>query len=182
PLLAGIGLAVFALAGIIDTLLHDHPEEMAGLFLGLVVASVVVASEQVRRWTPLAFGIGAVVAVLTFAVLGLQSGVVSDPSLLAYFGGGAIAICAMILPGISGSFLLLMLGMYAPVLASVNDRELSHLAVFLVGAVLGLALFSTLLNWLLTRYADLMLAALVGLMLGSVRVLWPWPNGVGVIS
>jgi putative membrane protein len=84
----------------------------------------------------------------------------------------------MILPGISGSLILVMLGMYGPVLAAVTDRELGLLAVFLVGATLGLALFSQLLHWALERHYNTVMAALVGLMAGSTRVLWPWPNGL----
>src|SRR5690606_17821037 len=90
---------------------------------------------------------------------------------------GSVAICAMILPGISGSFILLMMGMYAPVLGAVNDRELLALVMLIVGVVVGLGAFSTLLNLLLERYHDTVMAALVGLMAGSLRVLWPWPEG-----
>jgi putative membrane protein len=100
-----------------------------------------------------------------------------DPSLLLFLGAGAIAIVAMILPGISGSFILLMLGMYQAVLDAVNQRDLPVLAVFLVGAVIGLASFSALLNRLLRHHHDTVMAALIGLMLGSLRVLWPWPDG-----
>ncbi len=182
PLFVGLGAAVAALSSVIETLLHDYPEEMAGLFSGLVLASVYVATGMVRPWTARAVGLGIVVAVAVFAVLGLQNGPVADPTTLAWFGAGAVAICAMILPGISGSFLLLMLGMYAPVLAAVNDREIGHLAIFFVGLVVGLALFSNVLGYLLDTARDLTMAALIGLMVGSMRVLWPWPNGVGTIS
>ncbi|HAS09644.1 MAG TPA: hypothetical protein DCS55_03865, partial [Acidimicrobiaceae bacterium] len=89
------------------------------------------------------------------------------------------AICAMILPGISGSFLLLMLGLYQFVLDSVDERDLVVIAVFGTGAVLGLALFSSLLSWALERHEQPILAGLIGLMFGSLRVLWPWPNGTG---
>ena len=102
-----------------------------------------------------------------------------DPALAFVFVGGMIAICAMILPGVSGSFLLLMLGLYHFVLDAVHERDLAIIAVFGVGAVLGLALFSSLLSWALERYEHLMLAGLIGLMAGSLRVLWPWPNGTG---
>lgn len=182
PLLAGIGVAFVSLAHLIETLLHDHPEEMAGLFLGLVAASVIIAAKMVRVWERADLASAAVVAVVSFFALGLQTGAVSNPSPWQFLGAGAIAICAMILPGISGSFLLLMLGMYAPLLHAVNERELPDVAVFLVGATIGLALFSTLLSWLLEHHYDQVLAALIGLMIGSVRVLWPWPRGVGIIS
>ena len=182
PLLAGILIAVAALSALLDRLLEDYPEEMAGLFFGLVVASIVVAIGLVKRLDVRRLAVLVAVAVAAFFVLGLQSGPVGDPSPLAFLGAGAIAICAMILPGISGSFLLLMLGMYAAVLDAVNDRALGDLLVFVVGLIVGLALFSSALTWLLERAHDTVLAALIGLMLGSLRVLWPWPNGVGIIS
>jgi putative membrane protein len=90
---------------------------------------------------------------------------------------GALAICAMILPGISGSFILVMIGMYTEVLGAVNDRDLVALTAFGAGCILGLTLFSTALNWALEHHHDLVMAAMVGLMLGSLRVLWMWPGG-----
>ncbi len=182
PLLAGILLAIASLASVIETQLHDNPEEMAGLFFGLVLASIAVAWAMLGSRTTNHVVVIAVVGVAVFALLGFQSGPVADPSPPVYLGAGALAICAMILPGISGSFILLMIGMYAAVIGAVDDRALTELALFAVGAVIGLALFSTLLGWVLERAFDLVMAALIGLMLGSLRVLWPWPNGVGVIS
>ena len=182
PLLAGILLAVGSLASIIQTQLHDNPEEMAGLFFGLVAASVVVAWGMLRARTPTHLTIIAVVGVVVFWLLGFQSGPIADPPLAAYLGAGALAVCAMILPGISGSFILLMIGMYAPVIGAVDDRALTELALVAVGAVIGLALFSSALAWVLSRAFDPVMSVLIGLMLGSLRVLWPWPNGVGVIS
>ncbi|MGH1493211.1 MAG: DUF368 domain-containing protein [Acidimicrobiales bacterium] len=185
PLGLGIGVALVSLASLIEGLLETRAEEMAGLFLGLVAGSIVVAwtllKDRSSRELLMMVGVG----VLTFFLLGFQSGPVSNPSLPVFFGAGAIAICAMILPGISGSFLLLMMGMYASVLGAAHDRsgsDLVNLAVFFAGAVVGIALFSTALGWVLDRYHDQLLAVLIGLMLGSFRVLWPWPNGVGIIS
>jgi len=103
---------------------------------------------------------------------------VADPSLLAFFGAGAIAICAMILPGISGSFILVTLGMYSAVLGAVNDRDVAAVAAVALGCVLGLALFSQVLHWALNQHYNTVMAGLIGLMLGSLRVLWPWPGGV----
>lgn len=185
PLLAGIGAALLALASIIEGLLETRPEEMAGLFLGLVAGSIVVAWTLLRNRTSTELAIMAATGLITFFLLGFQSGPVSDPSPIVFFGAGAIAICAMILPGISGSFLLLMMGMYAAVLGAAHDRggeDLLNLAVFALGAVAGISLFSTGLGWLLDRFHDRVLALLIGLMVGSFRVLWPWPNGVGIIS
>jgi putative membrane protein len=176
PLLAGIGIAILSLAHTIEVLLEEQPVRMAAVFFGLVVGSLAVTARLVRR-DPQRLGVLTVVAVITFAVLGLRSGPVADPALWFVLVAGAIAICAMILPGVSGSFLLLMLGMYDYVLGAVNERDLAVLAVFAVGAVAGLASFSSLLHWALNRHTDVVLAALVGLMAGSLRVLWPWPDG-----
>ncbi len=182
PLGLGLVAALGALSSLIEGLLQDRPEEMAGLFFGLVIGSIVVAWGLLSQKGSTEWALMALVGVAAFILLGFQSGPAADPPLLAYFGAGAIAICAMILPGISGSFLLLMMGMYAAVLGAIHDRDLAIIAVFGVGAIVGLALFSTLLGWLLERYHDPLLAALIGLMVGSLRVLWPWPNGVGIIS
>lgn len=182
PLLVGIGGALVALSSIIDRLLTDEPQAMAGLFFGLVVASIFVAAKLMHQRDGLRMAVLGVVAVVAFFVLGLQSGAVASPPAIAFFFTGAIAICAMILPGISGSFLMLMLGMYAAFVGAVHDRELTNLVLFAAGAVVGLAVFSTLLSWILEHHRDTLLAGLIGLMAGSLRVLWPWPNGVGAIE
>ena len=178
PLVIGIGVAIFTLAGVITTLLEDYPEAMAGVFSGLVAASAWVAWRMIRRPNGASAGIVAVVAVITFLVLGLKGGEVASPSWLVIFGAGAIAICAMILPGISGSFLLLMLGMYDFVISAVDERDFPVLGVFALGCIVGLALFSQVLDWSLENHHDVVVAAMVGLMIGSFRVLWPWPGGV----
>ena len=183
PLLAGILLAVVSLAGFLSHQLDQRPTVVAGLFFGLVLASVVIAWALLKSPTPSHLVIAAAVAVVLFVVLGIGEGREAvDPSLLAYFGAGALAICAMILPGISGSLILLMLGMYAPVLAAVSDRDLLTVGVVGLGAIVGLALFSQILHWALEHQHDNVLAGLVGLMAGSLRVLWPWPDGVESVA
>lgn len=177
PLLVGIGLAVVSLSHLIESLLESQPVRMAGLFFGLVAGSIVVAWRLVDRRDMLRLAILAATAVVTFILLGFGAGPVAAPLWWMFIGAGALAICAMILPGISGSFLLLMVGMYAAVLGAVNDRDLVAIGLVALGAVVGLAAFSTLLNALLDRYQDEVMAALVGLMAGSLRVLWPWPEG-----
>ena len=182
PLVAGIVVAVAALASVIDELLVDEPEAMAGLFFGLVAASVVVAWKLVEK--P---GAGLAVTALAvgglfFWLLGLQSAPVADQTEIALFGSGLVAVCAMLLPGISGSFILLMLGVYPAAIAAVDDWVWADLAALATGAVLGLALFSNVIGRVLNRWHDPTLAVMVGLLLGSLRVLWPWPAGVGVIS
>ena len=179
PLLAGIGLALVSLAGVISRYLEEEPIRTAAVFFGLVIGSLVTTVPMVKRWDVKHVTVALVVAVATFVFLGLGSGQVDDPALAFVFVGGMIAICAMILPGVSGSFLLLMMGLYHAVLDGVHDRDLVLIAVFGAGAVIGLAGFSSILSWALERWEQLMLAGLIGLMGGSLRVLWPWPNGTG---
>jgi putative membrane protein len=180
PLLAGILLAVVLLASFLEHQLEERPEVIAGLFFGLVLGSIGIAWRLLRGGAWRHMAIAAVVGLVLFVALGLGEGQIrEDPSSLAFFAAGALAICAMILPGISGSLILLMLGMYAPVLAAVTDREFGTITVFALGAMVGLAIFSQLLYWLLEHHHDNVLAALIGLMAGSMRILWPWPDGVG---
>jgi putative membrane protein len=189
-LLAGIIAAVFALSSVIERLLEDEPIRMAALFLGLIIGSIWVAVRMIDRIDAVAAALMFGVGISFFLLLGLRSDthapdeaaeVVTRPWWV-FFLAGAIAICAMILPGISGSFLLVMMGMYSEVLGAVNDRNFAVLGAFVLGCVVGLALFSTLLNWLLERYHRWVLAAMVGLMLGSTRVLWPWPGGTNTTT
>ncbi|MEO6651629.1 MAG: DUF368 domain-containing protein [Ilumatobacteraceae bacterium] len=184
-LLAGILAAVAVLASLLEDLLADHPVRMAALFFGLVLGSLTVAVRLIRS-----IGTSEIVAIVGFAValflvLGLKSDtevaegaieIVTKPWWV-FFLSGALAICAMILPGISGSFILVMIGMYTEVLGAVNDRNLVALTATATGCVVGLALFSSVLTWALEHHHDLVMAAMVGLMLGSLRVLWPWPAG-----
>ena len=176
-LLGGILLAVVVLVGWLRTQMEDHPVEVSAVFFGLVAGSVIVARREVDRWDLRRLVVMAVTAVVTFCFLGLRSGGITDPTLAVVFGAGALAVCAMILPGISGSFILLMLGLYDAITAAVDERQLSTVGVFALGAVVGLAGFSTLLGWLLDHHRPTVVAVLVGLMIGSLRVLWPWPAG-----
>ena len=184
-LLAGILTAVFVLSSVLERLLDEQPVRMAALFFGLVAGSLTVAWRMIRSVGPQQIATIVAVAVALFLLLGLRSDTevaegtveIVTKSWWIFFLAGALAICAMILPGISGSFILVMIGMYTEVLGAVNDRDLVVLAAFAVGCVVGLALFSTVLTWALEHHHDLVMAAMVGLMLGSLRVLWPWPLG-----
>lgn len=179
PLLGGILLAVVTLASFLNHQLEENPTILAALFFGLVVGSVVIAWRLLREPASVHLAIAALVGVGVFLVLGLgEEMLVSDPSLIAFFGAGALAICAMILPGISGSLILLLVGMYAAVLDAVDGRDFIVIVVFAGGAVVGLGFFSQILHWALRHHHDRILASLVGLMAGSLRVLWPWPEGV----
>lgn len=176
PLLVGIAVAVVTLAEVLGQLLETHPRQLAAAFLGLVVGATVVAAGDVRRPDLRTLGVGVLVAGVAFAGLGATGGSVDDPALPAYFAAGAIGVCALILPGLSGAFLLVLLGMYEHALDAVRDADLLAVGILVLGAVTGLAAFSTLLNWLLREHHDIVLAALIGLMAGSTRVLWPWPG------
>jgi putative membrane protein len=176
PLLTGIIGAIAVLARALSGLLETHPRQLSAVFLGLVLGATLLASRDVKQPRPVHLVVGGLVAVVTFVGLGITDGSVADPGLPAYFAAGAIAICAMILPGISGAFLLLLLGMYPAVIGAVDERSWGPLAVLALGCLVGLAGFATLLNWLLREHHDAVLAALLGLLLGSSRVLWPWPG------
>jgi putative membrane protein len=177
-------ITIFTAASRLQTLLEERPVGMSAVFLGLVLGAAVVAARQLRDPRPwhwlLVLGAGAGF----FVLLGFSPGTIEDPSLLLFALGGAIAVCAWILPGVSGSFLLLLLGLYQPVVEAVGERDLLVILVLAIGLVVGIASFSTALNWLLARAHDIVLAVLLGLMLGSARVLWPWPveDGFGVSS
>ena len=185
PLGAGIGLAIISLSHLLENLLRDHAVLMASLFLGLVAGSALIVWRLLTVRDLRRIGIIVAVTVVVFVLLGLREDTssesaaqIANPETWAYFLSGAVAICAMILPGISGSFILVMLGMYGPVLSAVTSRDIVSLAVFGVGAIIGLALFSQVLHRALRDHYNSVMAALIGLMLGSLRVLWPWPRGV----
>lgn len=182
PLVAGIGLAVVTLAGVLRTLLADRPVLMSALFFGLIVGSIVVASDELDRRDPPRLAIVTAVAAATFVLLGLRGAAMRDPGLAVMFAGGALAITAMILPGVSGSFLLLMIGLYQHLLDVVHERGAVELAVFTAGAATGLAVFSAALHWLLEHHRATVMATLIGLMAGSLRVLWMWPTDQGGVG
>jgi putative membrane protein len=180
-LLVGLVAAAFTLASTLDLLLETRPVVMSAVFLGLVLGAAAVARHQFLG--PVTPRLGVLVllsAAVTALLLGARPVTLADPSPLLLAATAAIAVCAMILPGVSGSFLLLVLGTYEPVIAAVADRDAVTLGIVLVGAVAGLLAFSTLLDWLLRRAHDVVLALLIGLMVGSARVLWPWPSATGV--
>ncbi|EFK08999.1 conserved hypothetical protein [delta proteobacterium NaphS2] len=169
----GILLAVFSLSKVLAWLLQNQPVLIWSFFLGLVLASVVTVSRRVESWgrmTWLSFLAGLVGIYL---LVGLVPGATPDAPWFLFISG-AVAICAMILPGISGSFILVLMGKYQYILEAVNDRNLLVLFIVAAGACVGLAAFSRLLGWLLAKYHDYMVAFLTGLMLGSLRKVWPF--------
>ena len=178
-LLLGIALALLLLVSWLRTQIHERPVVVSSAFFGVIAASAYVTRREIRKWTPLLYLTFGVVVIGTFVLLGVRSGSLENPTALVSLGAGAIAICAMILPGISGSFVLLMLGLYDHLIAALEQRDASVLSMYAIGALIGLALFSRLLHRLLLAYRDLVISILLGLMVGSLRVLWPWPSDQG---
>jgi putative membrane protein len=175
----GIGMAVMFVVGasVIEPLLEEHPVQMLALFFGLVLAGIWVPANMVHRlsgWKPGYIVAAAVAALALFFLTGLPPAVIDNPNPIVVMLAAAVAICALVLPGVSGSFLLLSIGLYEPTLQAVNDRDLLYIAAFGLGAIIGLGAFVTLLKWLLAHKAGITLAVLTGLMIGSLRALWPW--------
>ncbi|GIV79335.1 MAG: DUF368 domain-containing protein [Litorilinea sp.] len=180
-ILAGIVLAVVTLAPGIEWLLLHQPVLLWSFFFGLVLASVFTVSKRIRRWTPglwLSLAVGMVGAYLLVGMVPVQT----PETWWFLFLSGALAICAMILPGISGSFILVLLGKYQFFVSAVNQRDLVSLALAGMGAAVGLVSFAQVLGWLFKRYHDPTVALLTGLMLGSLRKVWPWKETVAFIT
>ena len=169
----GLGAAVLTMAHFLSWALTHYETYVWGFFFGLIVASIMLVLRRVRRWTPV-----AVLLLLTFAVamywlVGVTPHEMPHTPLFLFFSG-ALAICAMILPGISGAFILVLLGQYHYVLEAVVSQDWGTLIVVAAGAAAGLLVFARVLKWLFSRYHDLTVAALIGLMIGSLRKIWPW--------
>lgn len=182
PVVAGALVALGTLARAIDWLLEHRAEPTSGAFVGLVVAAIVVAARRVRPWRSSGVALCAATAGVSGWVFGLSATPIADPAAAVWFGAGVLGVCAMILPGVSGAFALLIIGLYAPAIDALSDRDWSPLGLMAGGAVVGALAFSSLLSRLLRRHPGPVMATMVGLMLGSLRVLWPWPNGVGLLS
>ena len=172
-LLLGIATSFATLAGIIKHLLDNQPLLIWSFFFGLVVATVFILLSEIKRWNigrVVLFATGLIAAV----VISSMPLLTTTPSLPYLFFAGAIAICAMILPGISGSFILLLLGAYDAVLEAVDTMNLSAIFTVIAGMVTGLLLFTRALKWLLSHYYQATLALLTGFIAGSLIKVWPW--------
>ena len=174
PLMLGIGSAIFALASTLKLLLETQPLLVWSFFCGLVLlSSLALIRTELTKLTPMV-GLMFLIGVVIMLALGLGTGISFPQHLGGFFAAGLLGICAMILPGISGSFILLLLGMYGPIITAVADRELLPLLVFAVGCAVGLLTFSRFLTFVLARARVATLALLVGFLLGSLVILWPW--------
>ena len=173
----GIGISVLSLAKGLEYLLEHQPILIWSFFFGLIIASAIYVGKDISSWN-----IGTFVSLIAGAVIAYFITVLAPAEAHSSYGfvflSGSIAICAMILPGISGSFILVLLGMYKFILGSISSFNLPVIAVFLVGAAIGIVLFSNLLSWLLKRYYNLTIALLAGFMIGSLNKVWPWKETV----
>jgi putative membrane protein len=173
PLGLGLLTAVFSLSNLLSHLFQTHPVELWSFFFGLIVGSILLLARQTWAWLPKEWIAFLLATLLTFLLIGLP--VMQTPdSLFFLFLSGAIAICAMILPGISGSYLLVILGKYGQVLDAISSRDLLSLAVFGAGVVTGILSFVRVVSWLLHHFRRITLIALTGVMTGALRTVWPW--------
>jgi putative membrane protein len=173
-LFIGIFISIISLAKAIKYLLENEPILLWSFFFGLVLASVIYIAKQITKWNFISIFALILGVFVAYYITTLNPLVSENSSSLYMFFAGAIAICAMILPGISGSFILVLLGAYKPVLDAVNDRDFKTIIVFMIGAVVGLLSFSKVLKWLFANYKNYTLAALTGFIIGSLNKIWPW--------
>ena len=175
PVLAGMLVGIVTGAALLEPIMSEYPTHTRALFTGLILASLWIPAQLVGRAWNLRLLLVAVMATgASFVLTGLPVITSGSQSLWLVAPAAAVAVCALVLPGISGSFLLVILGMYEPTLEAVNSRDFGYLAVFVLGALVGLGAFVRLLQLLLSRYRNLTLVVMTGLMAGSLRALWPW--------
>ena len=181
PLGMGILTAIFTLARGLSWLLNEYPVAVWSFFFGLVLASAFVVGRRIEKWhwsTLLGIVLSAIAA---YVLVGLVP--INTPETLSFiYLCGAVAICAMILPGISGSFILVLLGKYQYVLDAVGRLDVVVLGVFTAGTATGILLFVRLLSWLLNKYHQMTMAGLTGLMIGSLRKIWPWKSMTELVT
>lgn len=172
-LLSGIIISFVSFMRLAKYLLENHPILIWSFFFGLIIASIYFVGKQITKWH-LATFVGIIVgAVIAYFITTITASSVNENSYFLFFAG-ALAICAMILPGISGSFILVILGAYKTLSDAIHDFEFKKLALFVGGAIVGLLSFSHVLKWLFKKYHNLTLALLTGFIIGSLNKVWPW--------
>ncbi|MGB2079230.1 MAG: DUF368 domain-containing protein [Vibrio sp.] len=176
-LFGGILTSILTLAKLISWLLETHPIPLWSFFFGLIIISIIHVLKQVetKHWSRL---ITLVLGFMFAYTITVAKPLDLEPTSINIILSGSIAICAMILPGISGSFILLLLGMYTPILAAVKGLEFGVLGLFAIGAITGILCFSHLLSWLLAKFRDFTLTFLTGLMIGTLPKIWPWKETI----
>ena len=172
-ILLGIEISILSLSKLITWLLLEKPILVWAFFFGLVLASILFVIKKINQWKLGEF-LGLIIGTFFAYQLTKLGALGNSESMFYLFISGSIAICAMILPGISGAFILVLLGSYNTVLQAINDKSIGKLAVFMAGAVLGILSFSKLLKWLFKTYKSITLAVLTGFMVGALSKIWPW--------
>ncbi|HCC85161.1 MAG TPA: DUF368 domain-containing protein [Porphyromonadaceae bacterium] len=171
--LLGIGISIFSLARGLTYLLQHYPILVWSFFFGLIIASAIYVARTIKSWNAGAVIAGIAGIAIAYFITEI-SPTEANPTWIYIFFSGMIAICAMILPGISGSFILVLLGMYPFILGAVGDLNIPVLLVFVAGAAIGIIAFSNFLSWLLKKFHTLTIALLAGFMVGSLNKIWPW--------
>ncbi len=173
-LFLGIGISIVSLAKVISWLLIHQPILLWSFFFGLVLASIIYIAKQITKWSFFSFILVLIGAVIAYQITILPPLVSENPSVLFLFISGALAICAMILPGISGSFILVLLGAYKPIINAIKTLDFKTIAIVGVGAIVGLLSFSRVLKYLFNHHKNSTLAVLTGFIIGSLNKIWPW--------
>jgi putative membrane protein len=172
-LLVGMLISIFSFSKLISWLLENEPIPLWSFFFGLVLASVLFVAKAIGKWSPITVFLLLFGAIVAYYVTTLPPSQNTD-SLPYLFFSGALAVCAMILPGISGSFILVLLGSYKTVLDAVDDKNFKILITVTLGVIFGLLSFARLLKWMFDHYKNITLAILTGFILGSLNKIWPW--------
>jgi len=172
-LFGGILLSILSLSKLVAWLLHEEPVLLWAFFFGLVLASIIFVLKKINQWNSAVF-LGLILGGVFAYQLTQLTALGNSDSNWYLFLSGAIAICAMILPGISGAFILVILGSYANVLQALNDKDIAKITIFMTGALIGILSFSRLLKWLFKRFKNMTLAVLTGFMIGALSKIWPW--------
>jgi putative membrane protein len=173
----GIVTSILTLSKVLASLFTTHPVELWSFFFGLILASILLLARETWRWSVGDFGVFLVATAATYVLVGLP--VMRTPDSLPFlFLSGAVAISAMILPGISGSYILVIIGKYHEVLAALNDRDFVRIGTFVLGIAVGVVTFVRIVSWLLHHYRKTTLVALTGVMAGALRTVWPWKEVV----
>ncbi len=176
-LFTGIAISIISLAKGLKFLLDHYPILVWSFFFGLVVASAIYVARTITKWN-LATIIAGIAGIIIAYSITIITPAEANTTYWFIFLSGAIAICAMILPGISGSFILVLLGMYKFILESVSEFKIAVVLTFLSGAAIGIVSFSNVLSWLLKKYHNVTIAVLSGFMVGSLNKVWPWKEVV----
>jgi putative membrane protein len=179
-LLGGMFAAIIGGAALIEPLLELYPALARALFAGLILASLAVPYRLAGRWRAVHYLLAIFAAAVAFFLTSLPRAAEQDPLWWQIIAAAAIAVCALALPGVSGSFVLLAIGFYASTIAAVNDRDFAYLGLFVLGAIIGLGSFAKLLEFVLARYKTITMVLMTGLMAGSLRALWPWQSSEGI--